>query len=104
MSAISTNVWADARIYSPSVNEELLDALMLYHEACEKDTNATLIWQTVQQATLVVFFYCAPVENPAVFSSFSDIPSLTSIVPPGINTVYGVTQGLADFMTAGAML
>ena len=49
---------------------------MLCHEACEKDSNATLIWHSVNQATLLVFFYCVPVEKPNAFKCFYDVPFL----------------------------
>lgn len=71
---------------------------MRYHKASEKDTKATLIWQSVHEQTLVVFFYCAHVEStPAVFEAFNDIPFLTRVVEPGCRTVYEVVNGFASF-------
>ncbi|OCK73798.1 6-hydroxy-D-nicotine oxidase [Lepidopterella palustris CBS 459.81] len=104
MTTVPNKVWAEARLYSPTQNGELLDALMLYHEACEKDPNATLIWQSVNQATLLVFFYCAPVENPDVFKCFYDIPFMINVLPPALTTVYGVVQGLANVLSADILL
>jgi hypothetical protein len=100
MSTFSNKVWAEARLYPPTQNLELLDALMLYHEACEKDSNATLIWHSVNQATLLVFFYCQPVENPSAFKCFYDIPYMARIIEPALNTVFGVMQGLSSVLAA----
>lgn len=41
MTAVPSKVWAEARIYPPTANEQLTDALMLYHEAIEKDNKET---------------------------------------------------------------
>ena len=96
MSTVPNKVWAEGRIYSPSMTEDLLQALMIYHKASEESSNkATLIWQSVHGATLIVFFYCAPVENPPVFQCFEDIPFLTRIMEPGCRTVYDVVNGFA---------
>ncbi|RDW77834.1 hypothetical protein BP6252_05887 [Coleophoma cylindrospora] len=100
MAAVSNKIWAEVRLYQTSQNGELLEAMMLYHEASEKDNKATLIWHSVSQGTLLVFFYCAPVETPSVFECFYSIPFLVNIVPPGLNTVYGVVQGLKDVLSA----
>lgn len=97
MSTIPNNVWAEGRIYSPSMNEKLFDAIMQYHEASEKDNKATLICQSMHEATLIVFFYCAPVESrPRLFECFGDIPFLTHIVEPGYRTIFDVVNGFAS--------
>jgi hypothetical protein len=104
MTTVPNKVWAEARLYPPTANQELLNALMLYYEVCEKDPNATLIWHSVNQATLLVFFYCAPVENPDAFKCFYDIPFLMNVIPPVLNTVYGVVQGVANVLSADILL
>lgn len=98
MLTVRNKVWAEARLYSPTQNGELLEALMLYHEACEEDSNATLIWHSISQATLLIFFYCAPVEKPPVFECFYNIPFLARVIEPAFNTIYGVVQGLANVL------
>lgn len=104
MITVPNKVWAEARLYSPAQNQELLEALMLYHEVCEKDPYATLIWHSVQQATLLVFFYCAPVEKPDAFKCFYDVPFLMNVVPPGLSTVYGVVQAVANVLSADILM
>jgi hypothetical protein len=52
----------------------------------------------MDQATLLVFFYCAPVEKPDVFKSLYDIPFLMNIIPPGCSTVLGVVSGVANVL------
>lgn len=104
MLTVPNKVWAEARLYPPTQNGELLQALMLYHEASEKDSNATLIWHSISQATLLIFFYCAPVEKPAVFDCFYNIPFMARVIEPAINTIYGVVQGLTNVLAAEPLL
>lgn len=96
MATVSSKVWAEGRVYSPDVNGRLLDALMKYHEASETDKKASLVFQSVNEATVVVFFYCAPMDNPPVFQCFHDVPFLARLVPPGCRSVYDVVQGFAS--------
>ncbi|KAF8866921.1 6-hydroxy-D-nicotine oxidase [Acephala macrosclerotiorum] len=98
MATVSNKIWAEARLYPPTANNELIEKLMKYHEVIEKDNKATLVFHVTNQATLLVFFYCAPVENPDVFACFYDVPFLMNILPPGCRTVYDVVQGLANVM------
>ena len=101
MTTVPNRVWAEGRLYSPTMNNTLIDALVLYHEASEKDNKATLIWHAVEGATLVVFFYCAPVENPDVFNGFREIPFMARVLEPGCRSVYDVMEGFAG-VNAGA--
>lgn len=104
MTTVSNGIWAEARLYPPTQNNELLDALMLYHEACEKDANASLIWHSVNQATLLIFIYCAPVESPEAFSCFYDIPFMAKLVEPSITTIYGLLHGISNVLSSDPLL
>lgn len=77
---------------------------MLYHAAIEKDNKSTLVMQVMEQATLLVFFYCAPVEKPAVFDCFYDIPFLMHVIPPACTTVAGLVEGVANVLAAEPQL
>ncbi|KAF9889617.1 hypothetical protein FE257_007125 [Aspergillus nanangensis] len=100
MQAIPNKVWSEGRVYAGPQNFQLLDALMKYHEIIEKDNKATLIWYTLNQVTLIVFFYCAPVETPDAFKPFYDIPFLQNVVPPSCRTVSEMCQAIANVMAA----
>lgn len=100
METVPNAIWAEARLYPPTQNLELLDALMLYHEVCEKDSNAMLIWHSVNEATLLIFIYCEPVDKPDAFKCFYDIPFIAPVVPPQKTTIYGLLQGIANILTA----
>lgn len=104
MTTVPNKIWAEARLYQPSQNAQLLEALMQYHEAIEKDNKATLIWHSVNQATLLVFFYCAPVESPDVFQSFYDIPFMTRVVEPGCRTIHEMVQAVANVLASEPQL
>ncbi|TVY50645.1 Bifunctional solanapyrone synthase [Lachnellula cervina] len=100
MITVPNKVWAEARLYPPTQNLELIEALMKYHEGIEKDNKATLIFHATSQATLLVFFYTAPVDNPAVFKPYYEIPFLMKLIEPGCRTVYEVMQGIANVLQA----
>ncbi|GLA55317.1 hypothetical protein AnigIFM63604_001964 [Aspergillus niger] len=96
MNTIPNQIWTEVRIYPLTAADQLRAALMQYHEAIETDNRASLIWNATNDIILIVYFYCAPVENPPVFQAFYDIPFLTSFVPPGIRTVYDLVQAVAS--------
>lgn len=95
---VPNKIWAEARLYSPAENGRLLEALMQYHEGIENDNKATLIWHSVDQGTLLVFFYCAPVENPDIFAPFKAVPYMAHVVEPGCRTIYEMVQAVADIL------
>ncbi len=83
-------VWAEARIYAPTANNQIIEALMLYHEGIEKDQKAMLAIQFIDQAALLAFFCCVLVEKPDVFQYLYKIPFLMKVTPaPGCSTVSG---------------
>lgn len=96
MNTILNQIWTEVRIYPLTAADQLRAALMQYHDAIETDNKASLIWNATNDIILIVYFYCAPVENPPVFQAFYDIPHLTSFVPPGIRTVYDLVQAVAS--------
>lgn len=100
MITVPNKVWAEARLYSPAQNNQLYEALMLYHEISEKDNKCTLILCSASQATLLVSFYCVSVENPEAFKPFYDLPFTARLLEPKICTVNDIVQGLAIFLTA----
>lgn len=103
MTTVSNKVWCEARLYPPTENHHLLEALMTYHEVIEKDSKAALIWHSVNEATMLIFFYCAPVENPDAFKCFYDVPFIMRVMEPGCRTVYEVVQGFANVLVAEHM-
>ncbi|RAK71049.1 FAD-binding oxidoreductase [Aspergillus fijiensis CBS 313.89] len=96
MVTIPNQIWAEVQIYPPTASEPLLDALMQYHQAIETDNKATLIWNATDQFILVVYVYCAPIERPAVFEPFYNIPSVATFVPAGVRSVYDLVQAVAS--------
>jgi hypothetical protein len=104
MTTVPNQIWAEARLYPPTENERLLEAMMEYHEAIEKTNKAVLYFHIVKQATLIVFFYCEPVENPEVFNCFYDIPYMKKFIEPGCKTVLDVIQGIADVLDTTPLL
>ncbi|GKZ37673.1 hypothetical protein AbraIFM66950_009322 [Aspergillus brasiliensis] len=96
---VPTESWAEARIYPPTAYPELVKGLMKYHEAIEVDNKASLVWHATSQAILLVFFYCAPVDKPAAFQSFYDIPFMMNFVPPGTRSIYELVQAVASVIS-----
>lgn len=90
MKTVSNQVWAEGCIYAPETNGQLFDAIMKFHEAAEHDVKASIIVQSIHEVTIVVLFYCAPVDNPPVFRCFDDLPFVAHIVQPQCRTFYEV--------------
>lgn len=98
MATMTNQMWAEGRVYSPTDNKKLLEAVRKYSDAAEHDKKAAIIWHSVAEATLAFFAYCAPSETrPAVFDSFDGIPCLHKAIPPGLSTVFDVMNQLAPF-------
>jgi hypothetical protein len=99
MATVPNKIWAESRLYATSENDQLLKALMLYHEAIENNNKAVLYFHVVKQATLLVFFYCEPAESrPSVFDCFSDIPYMVQGMKPGKKRLLDVIQGIAEVL------
>jgi len=103
MSTVPNKGWAEARVYSPEHNNELIEAVMKYHEVIETHDKATLIFMMASGHTLLVFFYSSLVETPDAFKCFYDIPFMSKIIEPGYRTVYEATQGIADVLQGGSL-
>ncbi|KAL4918277.1 hypothetical protein BDW62DRAFT_210562 [Aspergillus aurantiobrunneus] len=92
MATIPNQIWSEARIYPPTAYDQLVDALMQYHEAIETNDQATLIWHATSEAILIVYIYCSPVEHPA------------NMVHPGIRTIFELAQAMADVVSPEPVL
>ncbi|KAL2797152.1 hypothetical protein BJX66DRAFT_298295 [Aspergillus keveii] len=99
MDTISNQLWSEARIYAPTAYNDLVEALMTYHESIETDDQATLIWHATGDAILLVYVYCSPAETPAVFAPFLDVPFVQTFVPAGNRTVYELVQAVASVIS-----
>ncbi|OJI96570.1 hypothetical protein ASPVEDRAFT_35958 [Aspergillus versicolor CBS 583.65] len=104
MATIPNKIWAQASVYQPTAYDQLMKALVQYHDIIETDDQATLIWHQTSQAILLVYVYCSPVEKPAAFAPFYDIPSVMDLVPSALRTIYDLIQALADVNSPEPML
>ncbi|KAE8317971.1 hypothetical protein BDV41DRAFT_561147 [Aspergillus transmontanensis] len=99
MKTVPAKVWSEAKLYAPSVTPELLQALMKHHEAIERDEKSCLILTCNNQGTMLVSFYCDPVDKLlTVFEPFEHIPATSQSLPRGVYSTYellGVIEGLA---------
>lgn len=95
MSTLPSEVWAEVRVFAPSQEDELLDAMMRFHEANEKDPNASLIFNAVPGATLLVLVYAESVdERPAVFDAFENIDAIAKMLPGNKYTIFQIMSAL----------
>ncbi|KAL3463406.1 hypothetical protein BJX64DRAFT_120493 [Aspergillus heterothallicus] len=104
MATVPNGIWSEARIYAPTAYNDLVEALMTYHESIETDDQATLIWHSTGDAILLVFVYCSPSQTPAVIAPFLDIPFVQTFVPEGNRTVYELVQAVASVISPEPML
>jgi hypothetical protein len=99
MATVPSLIWSEARIYAPTAYNDLVEALMVYHESIESDDKATLIWHATGDAILLVYVYCSPTESPAIFAPFLDVPFVQTFVPAGNRTVYELVQAVASVIS-----
>lgn len=94
MSTVSNQVWAEGRLFAPTENDKLLEALVRFHAEGEKDPNASLIFNSVPEGTLLVFIYAEHVEErPAVFNTFEGINYVAEMVPGNKYTISQIVSG-----------
>lgn len=78
------NVWGGYRVYTLDALPALFDALLQYQSVAVKDVYANLMMQAFPiNATLGVLLnlvYNKPVESPAAFAPFYDIPAIADTV------------------------
>ncbi|KAL2821356.1 FAD-binding domain-containing protein [Aspergillus cavernicola] len=104
MATVPNQIWSESRIYPPTAYNQLVEALMEYHEAIETDDQATLIWHATGESIMLVYVYCSPVDNPSVFAPFYDIPFTMNFVEPGIRSIYDLVQAVASVVSSEPML
>ncbi|KAK9775110.1 putative FAD-binding PCMH-type domain-containing protein [Seiridium cardinale] len=66
----------------------LINATREYQVAAESDLRASFAFSLSNNHTIVAFIYSSPVENPATFSMFYDIPYLRHFIAPSFGTPY----------------
>ncbi|KAJ5698965.1 FAD-binding type 2 [Penicillium macrosclerotiorum] len=94
MTTVSNKVWAEGRVFAPTENNKLFEALMRFHQDAEKDTNASLIFNSVQEATLLVFIYAEHADKrPAVFDAFEGVDFVAQMVPGNNYTIFQIVNG-----------
>lgn len=95
MSTISNQVWAEVLVFAPSKEGKLVDALIQFHEDNEKDPNASLIFNAVPGATLLVLVYAEGVEErPSVFNAFDGIDAVAKMLPGSKYTIFHIMSAL----------
>ncbi|KAJ5805940.1 FAD-binding type 2 [Penicillium pulvis] len=95
MSTVSNQVWAEGRLFAPNENDKLLEALVSFHDEGEKDPNASLIFNSVPEGTLLVFIYAEHAEErPAVFNAFNGINCILEMVPGNKYTIFQIQDEL----------
>jgi len=99
MATIPNTAWGETRIYYPPENDQLLKALMKYHEVIETDDKAVVYYHSVRNLTLLTLFYADPIETrPAVFDCFYDVAHMTSGMQPGPRRLLSVIEGIAQIL------
>jgi hypothetical protein len=69
--------------------------MMRFHEANERDPNASLIFNAVPGATLLVLVYAESVnQRPAVFDAFENIDTVAKMLPGNKYTIFQIMNAL----------
>ncbi|KAK8880052.1 FAD-dependent monooxygenase [Apiospora arundinis] len=71
----NASCWFEALEYAPSQAGALLEAIVSYASAAEKDHNAAITFALTPTSGFVEFIYHEPTVRPAAYSMFYDIPS-----------------------------
>lgn len=105
MATIPVNsIWYTARLYDPSQNDRLIEAVYAYQQAAEKDHRASFAFSLSNSQTFVGFVYAEPVEFPDVFSMFYDIPWTKDFIVPTFGTQFSLVKAYEQVLGAIAPL
>lgn len=104
MATVPNTIWAEARVYSSSESETLLEALMEYHAMIENSNKAVLYFHIVDNSILLVLSYCDLVETPSVFNCFSKIPYIKKVIEPRYWSILEIIQRIGNVLNTTPML
>lgn len=91
------NIWFQATVHAPEHSPAILDAFAKWQ--IKEDTKASAVVSLAPTAGTIVLVYSAPMEKPAVFQSFYEIPVLQTVIPSTLGTVAqlnAISAGLVD--------
>lgn len=91
-------IWFEARIYAPSENRKLLEAVYKYQQAAEKDDSASLAFSLSNDHTFVAFVYSKPAHRPAVFDMFYNITFVKTFIDSSIGSQYDLVTAFASVL------
>ena len=91
-------IWYEARIYHRSQNERILKAISQFNQAAEEDPRASFAFSLANNETFMAWIYSEPVEYPAAFKMFYEIPYERHFTSPAIGTQTQFTASLAGVL------
>lgn len=97
-------IWYQAHLYAPSENGKLLKAVREYQVAAEDDDHASIAFSLSYDHTFVAFVYSKPIERPAVFGMFYNIPFQKCFIESSIGTQYSLALAFTSVLGDGPPL
>lgn len=81
----NSSYWFEGLYYAPEQSEKLIEAVVDYANAADKDPYSAISFTLNPSVNFVEFIYAKPVKRPSTYSMFYDIPSQSQ----AINSTFG---------------
>ncbi|KAI0436661.1 hypothetical protein F4803DRAFT_213525 [Xylaria telfairii] len=81
----NSSYWFEGLYYAPEQSEKLIEAVVAYANAADKDPYSAISFTLNPAVNFVEFIYAKPVKRPSTYSMFYDIPSQSQ----AINSTFG---------------
>lgn len=90
------STWFEGRDYAPSQSDALLEAVVDYAHAAEKDPNAAITFALTPHSGFVEFIYGKPVERPKVYDAFKDVPYTATVFNSTIGSMADLNNAISS--------
>ncbi|KAI3339005.1 hypothetical protein F4824DRAFT_508939 [Ustulina deusta] len=88
--------WFEGLYYAPEQIQVLLEAIVKYANAAEKDPDADISFNLTPAQGFVAFIYAKPVVRPDTFKMFYDIQSKSQAINSTIGNILDLNDAMSD--------
>ena len=91
-------IWFESRLYDPSQNHAILDAIATWQTVAETDPHASIVHHIGHQKTLLGFIYSKPTPYPDIYKMFYDIPYVGHFHPPTTGRILDFSRDMSKIL------
>lgn len=90
------STWFEGRNYAPVQSDALLEAIVDYAHAAERDPDAAITFALTPESGFVEFIYGKPVERPKVYDMFYDVPYTDTVFNSTVGSMAVLNDAISE--------